>query len=332
MKRIFIDKRVIHLSKEYASNLFLNRNPKGKKGSKFIIPLAKLKGLEKKLRKDPNITQYADYVKIIIDKYSVLNALKPIYFDCFDKKYLKRISNIELDNKVIDEKKFYELIVEAMCYKEARTEYLPYARKLGIKACVYCNTQLAATVDLDEKSLKGMYELDHFYPKSKYPYLSTSFFNLQPVCSYCNKSKNYNKAMFNLYTTEYDKIAPFNFVLEKKSLVRYMLTQNCEDLKIIFDSTEIDSNGNRLIEDHNKHFHIDKLYDTQKDFAEEIVWKSKIYNKSYQKSLQDSFSKMFSKTDFNRFILGNYDQLEDIHKRPMTKFVQDIARQLKLID
>jgi hypothetical protein len=78
--------------------------------------------------------------------------------------------------------------------------------------------------------------------------------------------------------------------------------------------------------------HITKLYETQKDLAKEIVWKSKIYSDSYQAVLKKSFSKLFSnQSDFNRFIIGNYDKVVDIHKRPMAKLVQDIARQLGLI-
>ena len=335
MKRIFIDKKITELSKTYSKNLFLNRNTNGRRGPKFEMPLKKLEKLEKKLQKEKATMQYADYVSVIINKYSILKKIKPHYFDCFDKKYFQLFNTIDLDSHPIPgEKKFYELIVDAMRYDEARTEFLPYARKLGIKACVYCNTQLAATVGKDDTSLKGMYELDHFYPKSKYPYLCTSFFNLQPVCAYCNKSKNDNKAMFSLYSTDYNKINPFGFKLDKKSLIKYMLNQNCEDLKVNFDSAEIDpATRVKLIDDHNKHFHISELYETQKDLAEEIVWKSKIYNKSYQTILKKSFSKLSLKqSDFNRLIIGNYDKIEDVHKRPMAKFIQDIARQLKLIE
>ena len=32
-----------------------------------------------------------------------------------------------------------------------------------------------------------------------------------------------------------------------------------------------------------------------------------------------------------RLLVGNYTRSKDIHKRPMTKFTQDIAKQLKLI-
>ena len=36
-------------------------------------------------------------------------------------------------------------------------------------------------------------------------------------------------------------------------------------------------------------------------------------------------------SDWNRFVLGNYDREEDIHKRPLAKLVQDVAKQLGVI-
>lgn len=40
------------------------------------------------------------------------------------------------------------------------------------------------------KNGNGYYDLDHGKPKAKYPYLCTSFFNLQPACPSCNRKKS----------------------------------------------------------------------------------------------------------------------------------------------
>lgn len=79
-------------------------------------------------------------------------------------------------------------------------------------------------------------------------------------------------------------------------------------------------------------FEIQGIYDTQMDVIEELVIKSQIYNDSYKQSLIHLFPNLFAKHDLsNRMFLGNYDNPNDIHKRPMAKFMQDIARDLKLI-
>lgn len=106
-----------------------------------------------------------------------------------------------------------------------------------------------------------------------------------------------------------------------------MVSHDKDKLKINFNSSE----GN-LKENMDKLFHISTQYQAHKDIVEEIVWKKQIYNKAlfdiYSKSFKDLG---FRQSDFNRFIISNYDKEEDILKRPLSKMVQDIAKQLDII-
>ena len=83
---------------------------------------------------------------------------------------------------------------------------------------------------------------------------------------------------------------------------------------------------------HNSLFHIDLIYSSHKDVVAEIIWKSRIYNESYRLQLRESFAKIFSGTnvkfDFERMYKGYYTRPSDIHKRPLTKMLQDIGKQL----
>lgn len=324
MRRILINDNIRTIAKDYADNLFTKRQ------SNFGRPLDNLDSLKNHLNGQGK-NDHANYVSNIITKFYFLLRIEPQYFD---RIYLRHFQSLLADNQLIDKfgykghnKAFYDHVVDAMRYDAVRSlEFLPCVKQLGIRTCVYCNAQFAITTEVEPDKLSGRYELDHFYPKSIYPFLCISFFNLQPSCSHCNKSKSQNKAKFGLYTTNYANLSPFEFSLDKASLIKYMLTQNSEDLKIVFNSTD-----RGLLTDHLKHFHITDLYNIQKDIVEEVVWKSKIYNRFYLESLKESFSRLFAnKADFNRFILGNYDKPEDIHKRPMAKLTQDIAKQLGL--
>ena len=74
-------------------------------------------------------------------------------------------------------------------------------------------------------------------------------------------------------------------------------------------------------------FKISDQYQAHKGVVEEIVWKRKIYSKAILEIYQDSFSELgFRKSDFNRYILSNYDKEEGILKRPLSKMMQDIAK------
>ena len=79
-------------------------------------------------------------------------------------------------------------------------------------------------------------------------------------------------------------------------------------------------------------FHISTQYQAHKDVVEELIWKKQIYNSTILGIYKDNFKQLgFKQTDFNRFILSNYDKDEDILKRPFAKMVQDIAKQLGII-
>ncbi len=54
-----------------------------------------------------------------------------------------------------------------------------------IKYCPYCNADTVYAFEKGNKT-KVASALDHFYPKSKYPFLALSLYNLVPVCSRCN--------------------------------------------------------------------------------------------------------------------------------------------------
>ncbi len=335
MRRILISSNIVHLSIDYNNNLFNERTSRFEKPINNDGITGKLFDLEDYLRNDCNLQRFADYVRMIINKYNEINILKPNEFEHYQNTYFN-LSEANLSTKVIPpdgndrftKKELYKLIVEAMRYDAVRDkEFLPYVRKIGIKSCVYCNAQFSVTTEKANGILSGKYELDHFYPQSKYPFLSTSFFNLQPCCSHCNKTKSEQPASFSLYTNDYNLLEPFSFSLDKKSILRYLLTQNEEELVILFSSSD-----SGLKRNHEDLFHISEIYNQHKDIVEEIIWKSKIYNKSYKDSLSDSFTNLFPNTsNFNRFILGNYDNPKEVHKRPMAKLVQDIARQLGVI-
>lgn len=335
MRSILISPHILQLSKDYRNNLFKERIATFRKPVNDDAVSGYLFDLEDYLRNDCFYPQYADYVQTIINNYSEIITLQSNEFQsyCDDnfgltKAQLATKITPPIGNTRFEKKRLYELILEAMRYDAVRDkEYLSYIKKIGIKSCIYCNAQFSVTTKATNGRLSGKYELDHFYPKSTYPFLSTSFFNLALSCSHCNKSKSDKTALFSLFVTDYNLIDRFSFSLDKRSMLRYLLTQNEQELKIIFSS--VDAN---LTADHESLFHITELYNEHKDIVEEIIWKSKIYNKSYTDSLSDSFCKLFPQTsNFNRFILGNYDNPSDMHKRPMSKLIQDIARQLKLI-
>lgn len=217
-------------------------------------------------------------------------------------------------------------ILNTLDYSGKRTFFYPkYFQSLGIKSCVYCNSQLTITIqknkNLNEYNAK--FQVNHYYPKDKYPYLSIALFNLYPVCASCNLAKSNNLIDFKLYDNQ-TNINLFHFQLNKASKAKFLITRNINDLKI-----EFKKNGTSSYDDI---FNVNEIYHTQKDIAEEIILKALAYNQTYREDLKKIFrSHRVNDNLINRLILGNYSNPEEIHKRPMAKFMQDIGKEVGLI-
>lgn len=229
-------------------------------------------------------------------------------------------------------KQLTHFIQEALNYTHCRNKFYPkYFRKIGVKSCVYCNSQLSIAISKKNNEIDARFEVDHHDSKNDFPYLSISLFNLYPCCSSCNKRKSTIPVNFKLYTDDVSKLtkSDYNFEISKSSKCAYLLSKDIEVIKFNFNDTSTPIAGQQSIQDS---FSIKEIHDTQKDIVAELIIKNQIYNESFKNTLQKSFSKLsLSQNDFDRVIVGNYTKERDIHKRPFSKMTMDIAKQLGLI-
>lgn len=331
MHTIKITDKLKSNAENFSSNLFKYRSPN------FVKPLDRLEKLKLDLKAKKH-KDHKEYVQTIIDNYDEILKADPNKLLFFVKKFETLRGSSLLNNKApYKDFFFYESIVDAMRYDSLRSdEILQFMSLSSIKCCVYCHAQLTVVTQVSYfnkrqkkgiKSISGKLELDHYYPKSKYPFLATSFFNLYPVCGNCNRAKSNSSLKFQLYSDSDEQ--PFQFVLDDKTILDFHLNNDTTNIKYWFEHTQ-GSFGDRT--EFDKMFDIQGIYDTQKDLVEELLYKSKLYTQSYKDGLVKSFSSILPDDDFlERVLIGNYIKTEDIHKRPLAKFTQDIARQLKLI-
>ena len=189
---------------------------------------------------------------------------------------------------------------------------------LDLKTCPYCNRNY--TFIVDEESGKLRPELDHFYPKSIYPFLAMSFYNLIPSCPICNHTKS-SKVSENLINPYDIKDDDFKFTYKPTDISFSQI----ESKKYDMDSFEIEfkkKNENIDI------FKLDELYKQHKDIVVDLLMKKAYYPKSYVEELEKSFG--FTKDEIYRYLLNNYKKEEDLHKRPLSKLMKDISEELDL--
>jgi hypothetical protein len=230
-----------------------------------------------------------------------------------------------------EKKQLTHYIQEALGYTQLRNTFYPkYFRNIGIKTCVYCNSQLTIVLIKNKTDIDARLEVDHHYSKSEFPFLCISLFNLFPCCSSCNKRKSSTPVNFKLYTNDVSKImkSDYDFKITRTSKCNFLLTKDAENIEIIFNDSSVLPIGSKSLQNA---FSIKEIHDTQKDIIAELVIKSQIYNESFKRILQKSFSKLsLNQNDFDRVIIGNYTEEKDIYKRPFSKMTMDIAKQLGL--
>jgi hypothetical protein len=86
--------------------------------------------------------------------------------------------------------KLYDLVgklfdYNAMCRDMVSGAYA-VVKQQGLRICPYCHLHHLNLHTAPGKKLKLRPPLDHFYPKSTYPYLATALCNLIPSCEQCN--------------------------------------------------------------------------------------------------------------------------------------------------
>lgn len=272
--------------------------------------------------------RYSEYLKTL--KEHLDNGLlkkKPSEFDAEIAVFRPLLTDAEMSRKMKLPgmkvfKSFKDILLDKMCYSAVRSEVFPeFVKAIGIHSCVYCNTQYAIT---DEEN-RGYYQLDHWKPESTYPFLSVCFFNLQPSCATCNlhKSKDLRTyhSIWQESTSGNNEL--YRFSLTNASLARYIMTHHCSDLKVELGAVQ----DAALLTPLKDKLHVDSLYNQLTDVAEEVVWKRMAYDQGYATAISRSGAlSTLRYTDVNRFVLGTYDRPEDIHKRPMAKLTQDVAK------
>lgn len=195
--------------------------------------------------------------------------------------------------------------------------------RLKIDTCPYCNRNYIYTTT-NNKKIKP--EIDHFYPKSKYPVLGVSYFNLIPSCKSCNgfgaKHENdpHDLGLINPYLLKYNDFV-FTHKIKNIAIINPLVGKS--DVEVYLKTTKTG---------HLDVFNLKELYELHHDHALELIIKQRLkYSKKHREYLSSYKGLRFSNSEIDRMILGNYTLEKEQHKRPLSKMYQDIGKELGLI-
>lgn len=199
------------------------------------------------------------------------------------------------------------------------------AETLGIRACTYCNRDYILVQRGINNSKLLCPQYDHWFPRSKFPLLQVSFYNLIPSCGSCNSSVKSNDI---LKVPDYSH--PYVDWNDDSFYYTYFYSEDIGKYKIITKSTKNNSTLLATI----KKLKIDQMYNGHLPELKDIIDLKRAYGERYLSTLKSNFPKLnsFKPSDVYRIHFGTEMKEIDFHKKPMSKFKKDILLKLNLID
>lgn len=211
-----------------------------------------------------------------------------------------------------------------------------------VPVCPYCNRQyITVYKDNKERGTKTTADLDHFYIKSKYPYLALSVYNFVPSCQVCNSRTKLDTDFHgtpHLYPYEQASNSEMTFSVNDLRMLMAMDKTGTEwrdQVKTVREhnvsyvsrpSSLIKINGaSEAASNSIRTFCLNEVYQVHADYVYELIWKKQAYNDAKIDQFFNEFRSLFtSKEEFKALLYGQYLNDEDVHKRPLAKLTLDI--------
>ena len=188
--------------------------------------------------------------------------------------------------------------------------------------CPYCNRSYITRYEY-KQSDKSTADIDHFYSKSRFPFLPLSLYNLVPSCQICNSRMKGSRDFFsephlNPYHDGFGDTVRFHL-----SSIQPLLQKGTAPAVTLSDPKD----------DETRHsistFRLDEVYQSHTDYIEEHVQKVRIYNDSQLREYLQGFPELFStREEMQRMLYGNYLRLGDLGNRPLSKLTRDLLMDL----
>ena len=202
----------------------------------------------------------------------------------------------------------YEKVSQCMIDKTKMNVML--VQSTGLTVCPYCNRDY---INCRSETLSGA-QLDHFYPRSRYPAFSLCLYNLVPVCGNCNRIKGNNTEGF---------VSPFDEEIDwdKELRFSYRLLDT--------DRIEVIINVEKLVEKNINALEIEKAYQIHDMEVKELLYKVKMYSHTQLKEFKELLRNAgLKEQEIKHMVFGPSISEEDIKKKPLGRMLRDLEREL----
>lgn len=293
--------------KEYKRLITLENKKYSNQFSVFIF----YKAIKKSINQIGNLT--------IRRKLQQLDWFKVLVGDILEIRELIKNNNKILVNSKLHNFSNYKDIFEKL-YKNQLSEKDELKKEFfnlfeDINVCPYCNRNFINPIyknsSLGGDNKKQSPDIEHFFPKSLYPFLSLSISNLLPSCAFCNKIKS------DVDTYKHNCLSPYE-VKEDDFIFDFELEDS--NVKTV---TLISKNDNK----NSGVLHIETLYnEVHRNYINEIFDDILKYPNTYKNTLTNKFDIL--EADYKN-IFRNYYNEKDFNKQPLSKMTKDLMKKIK---
>lgn len=214
-------------------------------------------------------------------------------------------------------KKFSTSVFNYKSYSKSKGS-LEFLQKLDITVCPYCNRQYTFTLSRGGSRP----QFDHYFPKSNYPYLAVSIYNLIPCCGLCNQSKSKLDTFISPILYPYDDEFGDKVLFHTEPIqndISYWTGSN-SNFKIEINNSAGSEAGRSI-----NQFHLEELYKLHKDYVRDIIRNANFYSEERVDELLKSFPELFSdRNDVLGGLFMNFYEKDKWGKRPLSKLTHDI--------
>lgn len=188
-------------------------------------------------------------------------------------------------------------------------------RSINVTICPYCNRQYIDFYRRNNK-IRSVAQLDHFYPKKKFPLFSLTLANYVPSCAYCNTILK-KDLMFPL-------IYPYGLLDNKEKIFKIEMYQS--GIKTLYQSSDVKimlNNKSKFFHQLD-FFHIEEVYGNHKIDVANLLNRKNLYNDSYKKVLEHNLITKISSEQFKFMLFGFSGREDDLFTIPLSKLKHDV--------
>ena len=290
--------------------------------------------IESQKSKSYSMKKYLELLKKIIDKGKDFIIQKELFLDYENKEIDKIIKIMKKKNKKsksILEIRFEKLNIseeylpnQLFCYKKLQTGNKNWNRHkllslIGIEICPYCQRNYISSYE-ESNDEKTTADLDHFYPKSLYPFLALSLYNFIPSCQICNSRFKGNKdTRDSIYPYEegFDELG-VKFKTSKE-VISEILGERYSDfyVKIDYENLKNKEDGEK-VKNSIENLGLDRVYKkSHNQYIQNLLYNIEKYPENYLENCVEMFESNVDK----KKQLEEY--FKDIVKEPYRKRIEN---------